>query len=112
MNYLMNLGTQLQIISTLLVGGWAIYQDRLEIGGVVAFISGIGKITDPWGDLIYYFRDASLSQVRYALVRDALSQQCQSALKFDPGSAPNVDPFRRWSGLVPVANRRAPRGAE
>lgn len=80
MNFLMNLSTQLQIISALLVGGWAIYQNRLEIGGVVAFISGIGKITDPWGDLVNYFRDANLSQVRYALLRDALNQQaCQGA---------------------------------
>lgn len=47
MNFLMNLSTQLQVISALLVGGWAVYQNRLEIGGVVAFISGIGKITDP-----------------------------------------------------------------
>lgn len=75
MNFLMNLSTQLQVISALLVGGWAVYQNRLEIGGVVAFISGIGKMTDPWGDLVNYFRDANLSQVRYALVRDALSQQ-------------------------------------
>jgi len=75
MNFLMNLSTQLQIISALLVGGWAVYQDRLEIGGVVAFISGIGKITDPWGDLVNYFRDVNLTQVRYALVRDAVDQQ-------------------------------------
>jgi ABC-type multidrug transport system fused ATPase/permease subunit len=75
MNFLMNLSTQLQIIGALLVGGWAVYNDRLEIGGVVAFISGIGRITDPWGDLVNYFRDANLSQVRYALVRDALNLQ-------------------------------------
>ena len=75
MNFLMNLSTQLQVVSALLVGGWAVYQGQLEIGGVVAFISGIGKITDPWGDLVNYFRDANLSQVRYALVRDALRQQ-------------------------------------
>ena len=37
---------------------------------------------------------------------------CQPASKFDPGSASNVDPSRRWLGLVPVANRRDPRGAE
>jgi ABC-type multidrug transport system fused ATPase/permease subunit len=77
MNFLMNLSTQLQIVSALLIGGWAVYQDRLEIGGVVAFISGVGKITDPWGDLVNYFRDANLSQVRYALVRDALTQQAR-----------------------------------
>ena len=37
---------------------------------------------------------------------------CQSALKFDAGSASNRDPPDRWFRLVPVANRRAPRGAE
>ena len=31
-----------QIIGALLVGGWAVYAQRLEIGGVVAFVSGIG----------------------------------------------------------------------
>jgi ABC-type multidrug transport system fused ATPase/permease subunit len=77
MNFLMNLSTQLQIISVLLVGGWAVYAGRLEIGGVVAFISGIGRITDPWGDLVNYFRDVNITQVRYALVRDAINQQAQ-----------------------------------
>jgi ABC-type bacteriocin/lantibiotic exporter with double-glycine peptidase domain len=77
MNFLMNLSTQLQVIGALLVGGMAVYQGRLEIGGVVAFISGIGRITDPWGDLVNYFRDVNLAQVKYALVRDAVNQQAQ-----------------------------------
>src|ERR1700687_3764495 len=77
MNFLMNLSTQLQIISALLVGGWAVYAQRLEIGGVVAFISGIGRITDPWGDLVNYFREVNITQVKYALVRDAIPQQAQ-----------------------------------
>jgi ABC-type multidrug transport system fused ATPase/permease subunit len=75
MNFLMNLSTQLQIIGALLVGGLAVYGERLEIGGVVAFISGIGRITDPWGDLVNYFRDVNITQVKYALVRDAINQQ-------------------------------------
>src|SRR5581483_6350986 len=37
---------------------------------------------------------------------------CQSASKFDPISASNVDPSWFCLGLVPVANRRDPRGAE
>jgi ABC-type bacteriocin/lantibiotic exporter with double-glycine peptidase domain len=78
MNFLMNLSTQLQIISALLVGGWAVYAQRLEIGGVVAFISGIGRITDPWGDLVNYFRDMNLTQVKFALVRDAVDHQTLS----------------------------------
>jgi ABC-type bacteriocin/lantibiotic exporter with double-glycine peptidase domain len=80
MNFLMNLSTQLQIIGALLVGGWAVYQGRLEIGGVVAFISGIGRITDPWGDLVNYFREVNLTQVKYALVRDAIHQQAQGQM--------------------------------
>jgi ABC-type bacteriocin/lantibiotic exporter with double-glycine peptidase domain len=75
MNFLMNLSTQLQVIGALLVGGWAVYGGHLEIGGVVAFISGIGRITDPWGDLVNYFRDVNITQVKYALVRDAINQQ-------------------------------------
>jgi ABC-type bacteriocin/lantibiotic exporter with double-glycine peptidase domain len=79
MNFLMNLSTQLQIIGALLVGGWAVYQDRLEIGGVVAFISGIGRITDPWGDLVNYFRDVNLTSVKFGLLRDAVNQQARDA---------------------------------
>ncbi len=75
MNFLMNLSTQLQVIGALLVGGWAVYAGRLEIGGVVAFISGIGRITDPWGDLVNYFRNVNIAQVKYALLRDAINQQ-------------------------------------
>jgi ABC-type multidrug transport system fused ATPase/permease subunit len=51
MNFLMNVCNHLQIISALLVGGWWVYTGRLEIGGVVAFISGIGRLNDPWGEL-------------------------------------------------------------
>jgi ABC-type bacteriocin/lantibiotic exporter with double-glycine peptidase domain len=75
MNFLMNLSTQLQIIGVLLVGGWSVYTEQLQIGGVVAFISGIGRITDPWGDLVNYFRDVNITQVKYGLVRDAINQQ-------------------------------------
>jgi ABC-type bacteriocin/lantibiotic exporter with double-glycine peptidase domain len=77
MNFLMNLSTQLQIIGALLVGGWSVYTDQLEIGGVVALISGIGRITDPWGDLVNYFRDFNITQVKFRLLSEALNQQTQ-----------------------------------
>jgi ABC-type bacteriocin/lantibiotic exporter with double-glycine peptidase domain len=75
MNFLMNLSTQLQIIGALAVGALAVLNGELEIGGVVAFISGIGRITDPWGDLVNYFRDANINQVKFGLLRDAVNQQ-------------------------------------
>jgi hypothetical protein len=33
-----------------------VHTDQLEVGGVVAFISGVGRLNDPWGDLVNYFR--------------------------------------------------------
>jgi ABC-type multidrug transport system fused ATPase/permease subunit len=74
MNFLMNVCNHLQIISALLVGGWWVYTSRLEIGGVVAFISGIGRLNDPWGDLVNYFRDVNVTQIKYRLLADAVGQ--------------------------------------
>ena len=74
MNFLMNLCNHLQRVSALLVGGWWVYIGYLEIGGVVAFISGIGRLNDPWGDLVNYFRDLNVTQVKYRLLADAVSQ--------------------------------------
>jgi ABC-type multidrug transport system fused ATPase/permease subunit len=74
MNFLMNLCSHLQIISALLIGGWWVHIDRLEIGGVVAFISGISRLNDPWGDLVNYFRDLTVTQVKYRLLANAVNQ--------------------------------------
>ena len=74
MNFLMNVCNHLQIISALLVGGWWVYTNQLEIGGVVAFISGIGRLNDPWGDLVNYFRDVNVTQIKYRLLADAVNQ--------------------------------------
>ncbi len=73
-NFLMNVSNHLQIVAALLVGGWAVHTGRLAIGGVVAFISGIGRVKDPWGDLVHYFRDANLTQIKYRLMAEAVNQ--------------------------------------
>jgi ABC-type multidrug transport system fused ATPase/permease subunit len=74
MNFLMNLCSHLQIVSALLIGGWWVLTDRLEIGGVVAFISGISRLNDPWGDLVNYFRDLTVTQVKYRLLANAVNE--------------------------------------
>lgn len=79
MNFLMNLCNHLQIVSALLVGGWWVYTNHLEIGGVVAFISGIARLNDPWGDLVNYFRDANVTQVKYRLLADAVDRLAPAA---------------------------------
>jgi ABC-type multidrug transport system fused ATPase/permease subunit len=74
MNFLMNLCSHLQVVGALLIGGWMVHTDQLQIGGIVAFISGVGRLNDPWGDLVNYFRDLSLTQVKYRLVADRTNQ--------------------------------------
>ncbi len=74
MNFLMNACNHLQRISAFLVGGWWVYTGNLEIGGVVAFISGIGRLNDPWGDLVNYFRDVNVTQIKYRMLADAVNQ--------------------------------------
>jgi ABC-type multidrug transport system fused ATPase/permease subunit len=79
MNFLMNLCTHLQIVAALLLGGWFVYTDQLEIGGVVAFVSAIGRLNDPWGDLVNYFRDISVTNVKFRLMVDAINQMTQES---------------------------------
>ena len=74
MNFLMNICNHLQVVSALLVGGWWVYTGHIEIGGVVAFISGISRLSDPWGDLVNYFPDVNVSQIKYRLLADAVNQ--------------------------------------
>jgi ABC-type bacteriocin/lantibiotic exporter with double-glycine peptidase domain len=74
MNFLMNFCSHPQAVAALLIGGWMVHTDQLEVGGVVAFISAVGRLNDPWGDLVNYFRDLSITQVKFGLVADRVNQ--------------------------------------
>jgi ABC-type multidrug transport system fused ATPase/permease subunit len=80
MNFLMNLCSHLQVIAAFLIGGWFVLSDQLQIGGVVAFIAGVGRLNDPWGDLVNYFRDLSLSRVKYRLLVNALDGSTETRI--------------------------------
>lgn len=75
MNFLMNLLHQLGVIGILFVGGWFVIQGRTEVGTVVAFISGLNRVNDPWGDLVNYFRDMTNAQVKYRMIATALGHR-------------------------------------
>jgi ABC-type multidrug transport system fused ATPase/permease subunit len=77
MNFLMNICNHLQIVTIFLLAGWYVLTDQLEIGAVVAFISAIGRLNDPWGDLVNYFRDLSSTQVKFGMVTAAMDQLAQ-----------------------------------
>jgi len=93
MNFLMNFCSHLQIVGALLIGGWMVHTDQLEVGGIVAFISGVGRLNDPWGDLVNYFRDLTLNQVKYSLVATRVNQLSEgwSSVPFDQRTAFRVE---------------------
>jgi len=93
MNFLMNLCNHFQVVAALLIGGWMVHTDQLEVGGIVAFIFGIGRLNDPWGDLVNYCRDLSLTQVKYSLVADRINQLSErwASVPIDQRIARRVD---------------------
>jgi ABC-type multidrug transport system fused ATPase/permease subunit len=72
MNFLMNLMHHLGVATALGVGGWYAVQGRMEVGTVVAFISGLAKVNDPWGDIVNWFREMTVVSMRYRLVSEAM----------------------------------------
>lgn len=72
MNFLMNLMHHLGVACALGVGGWYAVKGQIEVGTVVAFVSGLAKVNDPWGDLVNWYREMTEVRVRYRLVADAV----------------------------------------
>ncbi|MDR6288180.1 MULTISPECIES: ABC transporter transmembrane domain-containing protein [Inquilinus] len=72
MNFLMNIFYHLGVTCAFGLGGWYVVHGEAGIGTVVAIISGLSKINDPWGDLVTWYRDLTVTQVKYRLIADAL----------------------------------------
>ena len=74
MNFLMNSLHHLGVATVLGVGGWYAVQGKIEVGTVVAFVSGLAKVNDPWRDLVAWYREMTVTGVRYRLVADAMHE--------------------------------------
>jgi ABC-type multidrug transport system fused ATPase/permease subunit len=72
MSSLMNLLYTLGVIGILAVGGWLVLQGRTEVGTIVAFISGLARMNDPWRDLVSYFREATNAGLKYRMIASEL----------------------------------------
>ena len=80
MNFLINLLYHFGTMGILFVGGWFVMQGKTEVGTVVAFISGLTKVNDPWNDLVTFFRDMTNARVKYSMIAKVLDDG-------DPGEA-------------------------
>jgi hypothetical protein len=74
MNLAMNFMYHAAVAVALGVGGLMAVQHKLEVGTVVAIVSGLGKLNDPWGDLVSWGRELSVDSVKYRLFADALGR--------------------------------------
>ncbi|MGE0575183.1 ABC transporter ATP-binding protein [Reyranella sp.] len=72
MNLLMNVMHHSAVAVALGVGGWQALQGHIEVGTVVAIVGGMGKLNDPWGDLVNWARELSVVEVKYRLYADAI----------------------------------------
>ena len=75
MNFLMNLFYHFGVAGVFLVGSWQVLKGETQIGTVVAFISGLNRMNDPWGDLVNYFRDLTNAAVKYRLITRVIDAQ-------------------------------------
>ncbi|MDW5317500.1 ABC transporter transmembrane domain-containing protein [Rhizobium sp. PL01] len=75
MNFLMNLFVQMGHIGILAVGAYYVISGKTEVGTIVAFVSGLAKINDPWGDLVDWYRALKVTEVKFDLVRTATREE-------------------------------------
>jgi ABC-type multidrug transport system fused ATPase/permease subunit len=75
LNFLMNLSHHVGIASILGIGGWLVVGGKTEVGTVVAFISGMATIKDPWGDLVTWYQTLMVTRTKFGLIADAVQQK-------------------------------------
>jgi ABC-type multidrug transport system fused ATPase/permease subunit len=74
LNFLMNLTYHFSVFACLAIGGWYVVNGRADVGMVVAFLSGVAKVNDPWGDIVNWFRERSVVGVKYRLIAEAAAR--------------------------------------
>ena len=75
MNFLMNLLHQVGVVGILAVGGWLVLQGKTEVGTIVAFISGLARMNDPWNDLVDFFRNLTNTGLKFRMITAELEKQ-------------------------------------
>jgi ABC-type multidrug transport system fused ATPase/permease subunit len=73
--FLTALGNLLDSLGPLIVfavGGWLVIHGSIALSTIVVFISGVQRVSDPWDQLITFYRTASNTQAKYELIRTTL----------------------------------------
>jgi ABC-type multidrug transport system fused ATPase/permease subunit len=63
------------VFALLFVGGILVLHGKTEIGIVVAFISGLDRVLDPWRELIAFVRSTSAARIQFDLIESTLGRK-------------------------------------
>ena len=63
------------VFALLFAGGIMVLDGKTEIGIVVAFISGLDRVLDPWRELIAFVRSTSAAKVQFDLIESTLGRK-------------------------------------
>jgi ABC-type bacteriocin/lantibiotic exporter with double-glycine peptidase domain len=79
MTFLMNITHNFAKIIVLCVGGWYVINGETEVGTVVAFISALNNVRDPWANLVNWYQDTMVTRTRYQTFVAAMEQFAKGA---------------------------------
>jgi len=77
MKTIINLLIALGPFGVIAFGGWLVIQDRLELGVILAFISGLERLGGPIRELIAEYSQITEAQMRYRILLEAFPDQQQ-----------------------------------
>jgi ABC-type bacteriocin/lantibiotic exporter with double-glycine peptidase domain len=79
MHFLMNITHNFAKVIVLGVGGWYVINGKTEVGTVVAFVSALNNVHDPWGALVNWYEDMMVTRTRYQTFVAAMEQFADGA---------------------------------
>ena len=75
LKFLVSALQSLAVFVLLFAGGIMVLNGKTEIGIVVAFISGLDRVLDPWREMIAFVRSTSAAKVQFDLMEGTLGRK-------------------------------------
>lgn len=88
MKVMINLLIALGPFGVIAFGGWLVIQDRLELGVILAFVSGLERLGGPIRQLIAEYSQITEAQMRYQMLLDSFPAHQELMAKASGEAAP------------------------
>ena len=75
------------VLLVLIAGGAMVIAGETTLGVVMAFISGLKQVQQPWDEILTFYRSFADALIKYRLIRGALGPEVRIAPDSDPGPA-------------------------